>query len=264
MERNELRRYLEANFKEDYRTSYDRENEVLRVERKADRFGVNIRLAPIVAKAKTRGKVAVDEVIEYIESAMKADDHISLAGKLDTIYPVIRSNSFAKTTKSGEPLIFSPHTAETAIFYALDRGNGYRLIEEKHVSGDLTLEMIERIARENVKKLPTEMKQDEVAGNPFYFLSTRDGYEASRILNDDFLRMMERRVEGDMLVGVPHQDVMIIADIRNDQGYDAMQQLMFDFFTNGRVPVTALAFHYEAGQLEPIFIVGKKTPPSNT
>ncbi|MCT4797889.1 DUF1444 domain-containing protein [Exiguobacterium profundum] len=264
MERNELRRYLESHFNEEYRTSYDRENEVLRVERKSDRFGVNIRLAPIVAKAKTRGTVAVDEVIEYIESAMKADDHISLTGNEDAIYPVIRSNSFSKTTKNGETLAFTPHTAETAIFYALDRGNGYRLIEERHLSDEMTLDRIERIARENVKKLPTEMKQDEVAGNPFYFLSTRDGYEASRVLNDEFLRMMERRIEGDMLVGVPHQDVMIVADIRNDQGYDAMQQLMFDFFTNGRIPITALAFHYEAGELEPIFIVGKKTPPSNT
>ena len=264
MERNELRRYLESSFNEDYRTSYDRENEVMRVERKSDRFGVNIRLAPIIAKAKTRGKVAVDEVIEYIESAMKADDQISLEGNSASIYPVIRSNSFSKTTKNGESLVFTPHTAETAIFYALDRGNGYRLIEERHLSEEFSLERVDHIARENVKKLPTEMKQDEVAGNPFYFLSARDGYEASRILNDEFLRMMERRVEGDMLVGVPHQDVMIIADVRNDQGYDAMQQLMFDFFTNGRVPVTALAFHYEAGHLEPIFIVGKKTPPSNT
>lgn len=108
MERNELRRYLESHFNEEYRTSYDRENEVLRVERKSDRFGVNIRLAPIVAKAKTRGTVAVDEVIEYIESAMKADDQISLTGNEDAIYPVIRSNSFSKTTKKWRSTCIHP------------------------------------------------------------------------------------------------------------------------------------------------------------
>ncbi len=56
MERNELRRHLESKFKDGYRTSYDRENEVLRIERATDRFGVNIRLAPLVAKTKVRGK----------------------------------------------------------------------------------------------------------------------------------------------------------------------------------------------------------------
>lgn len=264
MERNELRRYLESKFQEGYRTSYDRENEVLRVERATDRFGVNIRLAPIVAKAKVRGQIAVDEVVNYIQSALTADETISLIGHESEIFPVIRSNSFSKMTKAGEALVTMPHTAETAVFYALDRGDGYRLIEERHLGDGMTLKQLDEIARNNVKKLPTEMKQDQVAGNPFYFLSTRDGYEASRVLNEDFLRMMARRVEGEMLVGVPHQDVMIVADIRNNQGYDAMQQLMFDFFTNGRIPITALAFHYEAGQFEPIFIVGKKNPPTDT
>lgn len=264
MERNELRRRIERVFTDGYRTSYDRENEVLRIERASDRFGVNIRLAPLVAKAKVRGEVAIEEVVEYIKMALAADEEVTLDGNEELIFPVIRSGSFSKKTKNGQPLVTTPHTAETAIFYAFDRGKGYRLIEERHLTESITKERIEEIARENVKKLSTDLKQDEVAGNTFYFLSTRDGYEASRILNDEFLRVMERRIEGDMLVGVPHQDVMIFGDIRNDHGYDAMQQLMFDFFTNGRIPVTALAFHYESGTLEPIFIVGKKNPPTDT
>lgn len=262
MERNELRRYMEARFAEGYRTSYDRENEVLRIERASDRFGVNVRLAPIVAKAKVRGHDAVDEVIDYVTAALSAKQDVVLAGNESHLFPVIRSNSFAKTTKEGHPLVTTPHTAETAIFYAVDNGNGYRLIEERHLTESFTYERLHQIAYENVKTLSTDVKEDTVAGNTFYFLATRDGYEASRILNEEFLRVMSRRVTGDMLIGVPHQDVMIIADVQNDQGYDAMQQLMFDFFTNGRVPVTALSFHYEEGKLEPIFIVGKKNPPT--
>lgn len=263
MERNELRRYLERQFTEGYRTSYDRENEILRIERSSDRFGVNIRLAPLVAKVKVRGEIAIEEVVEYMKTALMADQEIGLDGNESQIYPVIRAGSFSTVTKTGEALVMTHHTAETAIYYALDLGNGYRLIEERHLNDVMTKERLDQVARENVKKLPTDLKEDDVAGNKFYFLSARDGYEASRILNDEFLRVMERRIEGDMLVGIPHQDVMIIADIRNDSGYDAMQQLMFDFFTNGRIPVTALAFHYDAGEIEPIFIVGKKNPPTD-
>ena len=33
-----------------------------------------------------------------------------------------------------------------------------------------------------------------------------------------------------MLVGVPHQDVLILADIRNKTGYDVMAHLTMEFF----------------------------------
>ena len=64
-------------------------------------------------------------------------------------------------------------------------------------------------------------------------------------------------MEGDMAVAVPHQDVLIIADIRNDTGYDILAQITMGFFTSGNVPITALSFIYEDEKLEPIFIMGK-------
>jgi uncharacterized protein YtpQ (UPF0354 family) len=51
--------------------------------------------------------------------------------------------------------------------------------------------------------------------------------------------------------------VLIIADIRNNTGYDVLAQMAMSFFANGRVPITALSFLYENGELEPIFILGK-------
>ena len=60
-----------------------------------------------------------------------------------------------------------------------------------------------------------------------------------------------------MLVGVPHQDVLILADIRNKTGYDVMAHLTMEFFTKGLVPITSLSFGYDNGHLEPIFILGK-------
>lgn len=60
-----------------------------------------------------------------------------------------------------------------------------------------------------------------------------------------------------MLVAVPHQDVLVIADIRNKTGYDVMAHLTMEFFTKGLVPITSLSFGYEKGHFEPIFILGK-------
>jgi uncharacterized protein YtpQ (UPF0354 family) len=61
-------------------------------------------------------------------------------------------------------------------------------------------------------------------------------------------------------VAVPHQDVLIFADIVNERGYDVLAQLALQFFGEGRVPVTALPFIYENGELEPTFILAQRKP----
>lgn len=66
----------------------------------------------------------------------------------------------------------------------------------------LTVEQIREMARFSVKQLPTVYKKDEVAGNVFYFVNANDGYDASRILNESFLKEMRTQIEGDMTVSV--------------------------------------------------------------
>ena len=122
---------------------------------------------------------------------------------------------------------------------------------------NVTVEQVREAARFSVKKLPTSVKRDEVSGNIYYFLNQNDGYDASRILNDSFLKEMESQIEGEMTVSVPHQDVLIIGDIRNEVGYDVLAQMTMHFFTVGAVPITSLSFVYEDGHFEPIFILAK-------
>ena len=42
---------------------------------------------------------------------------------------------------------------------------------------------------------------------------------------------MKKQITGDMTISVPHQDVMIIGDIRNETGYDVLAQMTMHFFT---------------------------------
>ena len=150
------------------------------------------------------------------------------------------------------------HTAETRIYYALDLGTTYRLIDESMLESlGMSETEITESALFRVRALPTAMKKDEVSGNIYYFINNNDGYDASRILNSAFLKEMESKIEGHMTVSVPHQDVLIIGDIRNDTGYDVLAQMAMHFFTTGAVPVTSLSFIYEDGKLEPIFIMAK-------
>src|SRR5690606_10560473 len=137
----------------------------------------------------------------------------------------------------GVPFLVDEHTAETRIYYALDIGTTYRLIDSQLMKKEGWVpERIKETARFNVRSLSTDMRKDSVAGNFFYFLNKNDGYDASRILNDSFLKEMESQINGSMAVAVPHQDVLIIADIRNETGYDILAELTMSFFASGRVP----------------------------
>ncbi|ABO68068.1 MULTISPECIES: DUF1444 domain-containing protein [Geobacillus] len=239
---------------------FDAKHDTMRIEDHRTKKGVTISLPGVIAKWHEQKDEAVREIIYYVEETLKTmEETATLSGNERNIYPVIRSTSFPTETKEGVPLLHDDHTAETRIYYALDLGKTYRLIDEQMMEKEKwNRERVKEIARFNVRSLPTPVKEDRVADNVFYFVNTNDGYDASRILNDAFLAEMHTRMEGTMAIAVPHQDVLILADLRNDIGYDVLAQMTMSFFANGRVPITALSFLYENGKLEPIFILGKK------
>lgn len=239
---------------------FDKKADRVRLEHAELKKGMDISLPEILAKYELKQDAAIDEVVYTIQetfNAMEVEQQQGFSSD-SVILPVIRSTSFPKSSKAGSPFIVKPHTAETAIYYALDQGKTYRLIDESMLSLlGKSEEEITEAALFNARKLPTDVKVDEVAGNKYYFLNINDGYDASRILNSAFLKEMSSRIEGHMTVSVPHQDVLIIGDIQNDTGYDVLAQMTMHFFTVGHVPITSLSFLYNEGELEPIFIMAK-------
>lgn len=239
--------------------SFDRKNNKLRIEHKTLKKGMDITLSHLIAKYNERNEKALQDVVYTISQtflAMEKEQQNNLHHI--AIYPVIRSTSFPLKTKEGHAFITTEHTAETRIFYALDLDTTYRLIDESMLEKlNVRAEDVREAARFSVNKLSTNPKKDEIQGNTFYFINENDGYDASRILNETFLNEMRERVKGDMTVSVPHQDVLIIGDIRNETGYDILAQMTMHFFSIGRVPITSLSFIYENGELEPIFILAK-------
>lgn len=245
---------------------FDREKDQLRIENRNTGKGITVSLPGIIAKWQTSKEKAIDEVVYYVEEGLKAMGNQPSAKEPEKkIFPVIRSTSFPSEAEEDVPFFTDDHTAETRIYYALDMGNTYRLIDVNMMKREnWTSEMIRETALFNARSLSTNLKADVVAGNTFYFLNTNDGYDASRILNKSFLEDMKTKIKGDMALAVPHQDVLIIADIENETGYDVLAQMTMSFFASGRVPITALSFLYEENELEPIFILGKNRKKSDS
>lgn len=244
---------------EDLTYHFDRQKDTLRIEDKRVNKGVTISLPSIISKWQEKKDEALKEFVYYITESFHAmKENQKLSGKEKSIFPVIRSTSFPDKTSDGIPLIYDEHTAETRVYYALDLGKTYRLIDQSLMDKEKwSNQQIKEMALFNLRSLKTVVKKDHVAGNDFYFIRANDGYDASRILNESLLQEFREKIKGDLVVAVPHQDVLIIADIRNETGYDVMAQLTMSFFSNGRVPITALSFIYENNELDPIFILGK-------
>lgn len=260
MDSRKMRNELENRLQRSDRTiSYDREMDQLRIENKNTGRGITISLSGIVAKWQDQKEKAIDDVVYYVSEGLNAmESQLELSGKEKNIFPVIRSTSFPSEAEEGTPFLYDDHTAETRIYYALDLGTTYRLIDSNLLKKEgWSAEQVRETALFNVRSLAVNMKEDRVADNSFYFLNTNDGYDASRILNTSLLNEMKKKAKGTMAVAVPHQDVLIIADVENNTGYDILAEMTMSFFASGRVPITALSFLYEDGKLEPIFILGK-------
>ncbi|MEI3613497.1 DUF1444 domain-containing protein [Pseudogracilibacillus sp. SO30301A] len=261
-----LKQILENRFKNpEYRTSFNRDKDQFRIEWRANKKGINVKLPSVIAKYNERGDEVIDELVDHLEEALTIMNEVHhLTGMEKHIFPVIRSTSFPQTTNDKKKLVTKEHTAETRIFYALDLGRSYRLIDEEFIEKEgWTEKRIHENALFNLRSLKLDYKVDQVQGNDYYFLATQDGYDASRILNDTFLEEMKQKARGDLAVAVPHQDVLILADIQNDIGYDILAQMTMKFFAEGRIPITSLPFIYENKKLEPIFIMAKNKPRNN-
>ena len=73
-------------------------------------------------------------------------------------------------TKEGHQFVIEEHTAETNIYYALDLGKSYRLIDESMLKTlGLTSQQIKEMSLFNIRKLENKYKTDEVKGNIFLF-----------------------------------------------------------------------------------------------
>ncbi|TES54362.1 DUF1444 domain-containing protein [Halalkalibacterium halodurans] len=263
MEVREIRKQLEEKLnRPEWTLSYDHKEAKLRIEDKELKKGMTIALKPLLAKVERLGDRAISEMVHYVQTGMAAfKKQTTIKGNEKRIFPVIRATSFPEENRDGHRLLFDEHTAETRVYYSLDLGDSYTILHEQQLSREeMSAKEIREMALFNLRSLSEPLKADKVAGNTFYFLNSNDGYDASRILNEPLLEKMSQKVEGQLAVAAPHQDVLIFADIVNERGYDVLAQVTMQFYAQGRIPITALPFLYENGELEPTFILAQRKP----
>jgi uncharacterized protein YtpQ (UPF0354 family) len=183
----------------------------------------------------------------------------TLTGKEAYIYPVLRHHSFLRHAGDETTYVSRPHTSETVIVYALDQKTGYFIIEASMLEeAGWTVEQLHAYAMDNLRKLEVSVRTQQVGNQLIHFINPADGYAASRILLDSLLQQYDQTKRGQMLgVAIPHQDVLIIADLADDHGAQLLARLAYDFASKGPVPITPIPFLYEHGELVSYLVVQK-------
>ena len=187
----------------------------------------------------------------------KYGDELKIKDNMFKIYPVLRHLSFLK--EKGTNPMYRNHTPETIIVYGVDLPFGYMVItEEQGKREGITEEELYIQAIENLSALDLSYQMDRLGENVFYFFSYKDSYSASRILNPQLLPRMKNEIQGKMGVAIPHQDVLIIADLKDGKGASALSQITFDFSMQGDTPISPLPFMVEEDTLEPYIAIRHK------
>ncbi|MEJ8546059.1 DUF1444 family protein [Brevibacillus borstelensis] len=218
-----------------------------------------IPLTPLFVRAEKSSQdsfaltqVFAERVLAIVRGHLK---ELTLEGAESRIYPVLRHSSFVR--KNPERWVHRQHTEQTSILYALDDAEGYRLIE-RDMLGDAgwTAEELHRHAISNLQQMPIPKKQQKVGPHLLTFITTADGYAASRILLSTLIDEMESSRTGDILgVAIPHPDVLVFGDLHGDSGAELLSRLAYDFASKSSMPISPLPFVWEAGELIPIVVV---------
>jgi uncharacterized protein YtpQ (UPF0354 family) len=222
------------------------------------RMKLDMLLSNMEANSDSEDEILANFTSKLSDTLDQAFKEHGLTGEEASIFPVIRHLSFINNAKAD--YVNQSHTAETVVVYALDLGRSYTLITKEMLGkAGWSEERLHKLAIDNLAKLDAVPKKDKVGGNTFYFYTYDDSYSASRILNPSVLSDMAKKIQGQIGVAVPHQDVLIVANLADANGASVLAQLAADFAMRGSIPITPMPFIYENGELEP-YMVMQNTP----
>ena len=231
---------------------------ILEYENRRAKIDIDSFVRKLGDKKTSKGDKKIEEFVYYIVENFSAQTSVSLDNineeqLLKNIYPVVRASSFNKDNE--KDLVSFEHTNETKIYLAYDFKDGYKLLDSSFLDKfSKNKQEVLEVAKNNLEKLPLKYNVDEVAGNRFYFLNAKDGYDGARIFDKNVLDYFYKKIGDSFYVGLPHQDTLIIADVNNKQGLEILQKMMVHFFTEGLVPITTITFKYDGKELESYFI----------
>jgi uncharacterized protein YtpQ (UPF0354 family) len=132
--------------------------------------------------------------------------------------------------------VFDDFAKGLGVFYALDQGNSYLILQNKHLSQKITLEKLRAAA---LKNLASEVDgKMTLHGDPTDIMMLTNGghFEAATMLLDDIWVNVEDMVNDEVCVAIPARDLMFIVGRNNSKGRESLRMAVRKFFDQKETP----------------------------
>ncbi|HET6628381.1 MAG TPA: DUF1444 family protein, partial [Woeseiaceae bacterium] len=118
------------------------------------------------------------------------------------------------------------------VLYAEDTPTNIRYLE-KETLGELEVPLADLgpMALENLRALLPEI--EIMGGDGLYLLTAGGNYEASLLLYDELWTHQNFPVEGEIVVGLPTRDVLMVAGTAGGDGLERMRKFVKDAYEDG-------------------------------
>jgi hypothetical protein len=129
-----------------------------------------------------------------------------------------------------ESPVYDDFVEGLGVFYAIDKGNRYQLLQNKDLSDVITREKLREAALNNMALEVAD--RTEVNGDPSNIMMLTNGgnFEAAMLLVDGMWENLAEVLHDDICVAIPARDLLFIAGKNNPMGRERLRAAVRKFF----------------------------------
>ena len=147
----------------------------------------------------------------------------------ETLDPNLSGYTPVEMNEADRP-VYEPFAEGLGIFYALDKGDHFLHVQNRHLSETITLEKLRETALNNMTKEVSDKTQ--ISGDPSDIMMLINGgnFEAAMMLVDSIWDNLEQVLNDQVCIAIPAKDLLFIAGKNNPVGRESLRARVRQFF----------------------------------
>jgi uncharacterized protein YtpQ (UPF0354 family) len=141
--------------------------------------------------------------------------------------------------------IFRPLAKGIAIFYMVDEGDAYDIIQNRHLTDGITIEKIHEHAIKNMVDLVADKTEIRGDSNDAIMVTNGGNFEATMLLADYFWEYIEAEFHDKVYVAIPAKDLLFITGKNNPSGLENLKGVVRKLYDENAIDSPIVRNIYE-------------------
>lgn len=180
-----------------------------------------------------REKIKEENIVPIIKHKSYLDDIIKLQGSIDEDVSI--------------GLVWEKYNEELIIVYGEDKEKSISYFNEDDlINLNLNRSQLRKLAIDNIKKIISEF--EKIVVEEGFMLTAGGTYEASLILLTDIWKKSNFEFIGEITIGVPNRDLLLVVDSNNIHKVEEMKNKIAGCFNNYNHPISEKIYKWNGGK----------------